>query len=70
MRNAEKRGVHHYDGTYKLSRNGFIVVVWDEQWFQKPFSNWQIFHRPSGWASANSPTESFNSTLIREFFKG
>jgi len=27
MRNAEKRGVHHYDGTYKLSRNGFIVVV-------------------------------------------
>ena len=28
MRNAEKHGVHHYDGTYKLSRNGFIVVVW------------------------------------------
>ena len=48
MRNAEKRGVHHYDGTYKLSYK--VVIV-------------QISY------STNSPTESFNSTLKREFFK-
>ena len=34
-----------------------------KQWFQKTFSNWQIFHRPLGWTITNSPTDSFNSTL-------
>ena len=48
MRNAKKRGVHHYDGTYKLSYK--VVIV-------------QISY------STNSPTESFNSTLKREFLK-
>ena len=25
-----------------------VVEYMSKQWFQKPFSNWQIFHRPPG----------------------
>ncbi|KAF0702377.1 hypothetical protein AaE_015974 [Aphanomyces astaci] len=37
----------------------------DAQWMQGTFTKWQVFHTPSGFASTNNPSESFN-----KHFKG
>lgn len=37
------------------------------QWFEGPFSNWQIFKSPPGFAATNNPLESFNKIIKDQF---
>ena len=37
------------------------------QWFDGPFSNWQVFCSPPGFASTNNPMESFNKIIKSQF---
>ncbi|CAF0978500.1 unnamed protein product [Brachionus calyciflorus] len=50
----------------KLKLNEFLKYFTD-QWVKGRFSNWQIYHTPPGYSSANSILESLNKTVKGTF---
>ncbi|CAF1045463.1 unnamed protein product [Brachionus calyciflorus] len=43
------------------------MVVVNKLWINSPFSNWQLFNRPNGFAITNNPIEQYNGK-IKKFF--
>ncbi|CAF1140850.1 unnamed protein product [Brachionus calyciflorus] len=51
------------------SRKGLedFVLYFKKQWIDSPFSNWQLFNRPAGFAITNNPIEQYNGKIKKIF---
>jgi hypothetical protein len=36
-------------------------------WLTGPFTRWQAYHTPTGFATTNNPCETFNAVLMRDY---
>ncbi len=55
----------------KKTKKGFAKSVYEyvkESWYDSRYNKWMIYHTPPGFGNTNSPIESFNATIKRDFF--
>ena len=55
-----------FKNKFKKTNPEFLVYFID-QWLRGPFKHWKIFTTPPGYCATNSPHESFNRAVKRDF---